>query len=183
MNKGLFYLPFMILCTATMLFATPAHAQIKDSYYFMADDGEQSQEEMEEEAEYVFQTCDNNTYQKNYFDCQCVAGAFLQQREKVGGVVPQEEILSNITRTNKAQCANTIEIAGEAYEDCQRYVSMFREYEKDNEEYCSCVGNTVAKRFSKAPYLRTTYIRKIRTDAIVECKNRDTKGNPLPGQK
>lgn len=178
MIKGLLPLLFLAL-----IFPLPAAAQVKDSYYFMADDGKQTPEEMEEEADYVFQSCNSNTYQKSYFNCECVAGAFLQAREKLGSVVPQEEILKTITRTSKAQCANTVEIAGEAYEDCQRYVKMFREYDKDNEEYCSCVGNTVATRFSETPYLRTTYIRKIRTDALVECNKRDANGKPLPGQR
>ena len=173
---------FLLLACLMALPFAPAYAQIRDSYYFMADDGKQSPEEMELEADYVFKTCANNTYQSRYFDCECVAGAFLQKREKYGAVAPQEELLQQIMRSKEAQCANPVTIAGDAYSECQNYVRVAREYRKDNEEFCSCVGNTVAKRFTKAPYLRTAYIRKLRTDALVLCARRDANGNPLPAQ-
>ena len=174
MKNVLFLLSFFIFAVAF-----PANAQIKDSYYFMTDDGKQSPEEMEEEALYVFETCDSNPYQKTYFDCKCIAGAFLKEREKLGSIAPQGEILYELFRGKNATCANTVQIAGEAYEDCQSYARTFREYEKDNEEYCECVAKTAAKKFAQRPYLRTTYIEKIHTDAMVNCTERDAEGNPL----
>lgn len=178
MDKRFFSSLIIMLCAAFLFSPSATHAQIKDSTYFMYDDGEQSPEEMAEEAEYVYGVCARNTYQSKYFNCECVAGAFLQAREKAGPVVPQDYIINEITRGENAQCANTVEIAGDAYSMCQSYARTFREYRKDNEEYCQCVGNTMARDFSKAPYLRTAYIRKLRTNALVACNNRDDQGNP-----
>lgn len=179
MNKTLFSFIFF-LALALIAAPGPAAAQIKDSYYYMGDDGKQSPQEMEEEAMYVYDTCTSNAYQKTYFDCQCLAGAFMQMREKLGGIAPQEEILQRLTRSDKAKCANTVVIAGQAYQECQAYAKISREYQKDNEEYCTCVGNEVARKFDGSPFLRTQYISDLHTDAMVACTSRNDKGNPLP---
>ncbi|MCB1529683.1 MAG: hypothetical protein H6853_03570 [Rhodospirillales bacterium] len=171
----------LFLLSFFMLFVPPAAgAEIKDSYYFMRDDGEQSPEEMEEEALYVFETCDTNVYQKNYFDCACIAGAFLKERERLGSIAPQEEIVHSLYRNGPPECTNTSVIAGEAYQNCLRSSAIFREFKKDNEEYCSCVGKTAAKKFAQMPYLRTDYIEQIHVDSMVLCNERDEDGNPLP---
>lgn len=180
MKRILFFFCAGLLAALSVIPTGRAYAQVKDSYYFMADDGKQTPEEMEEEADYVFEICDRNGYQRKYFNCECVAGAFLQAREKQGSIVPQDYIINEITRGKNAKCANTVEIAGDAYSMCLDFTRTFREYNKDNEEYCSCVGNTVAKNFSKAPYLRTKYIQKLRTNALMVCDKRDDQGNPIP---
>ena len=160
--------------------AGPASAQfMKDSYYFMADDGKQSPEEMEEEAMFVYQNCQSNPYQAEYYDCQCIAGAFLNEREKIGPLKPQDQIVYELFRGGPKDCANKTEIAGSSYTDCMAYAEAFREFEKDNEEYCSCVGKTVARDFSKNPYLRTTYIEDLRVDALVDCEERNEDGDPV----
>lgn len=171
---------YAALFIALMLITAPAQAQIKDSYYFMADDGVQSPEEVQEEAQYVFDTCDGNMYGKVYFDCSCIAGTFLQARDKYGSVAPQEEILNDIYYGKNARCANPVGIAGRSYEQCIESSKAMREYNKDNEEYCSCVGNRAAQRFSKHPVLSSNYINKIQAEALVACDNRDENGKPLP---
>lgn len=173
---------YIVLFLAAFLIAAPASAQIKDSYYFMADDGKQSPEEVMEEAQYVFDTCDTNVFQKVYFDCQCLAGTFLQARDKYGAIAPQQEIINDILYGSNARCANAVGIAGKAYESCMESAKYTREYDKDNEEYCSCVGNTTAKRFSERPRLTVGHIRRVQASALSDCHNRDDKGNPLRGQ-
>lgn len=171
---------YLALFLVALLSAAPAGAQIKDSYYFMADDGEQSPEEVMEEAQYVFDNCDSNVFQRVYFDCQCLAGTFLQAREKLGGIAPQEEIINNILYGSTASCGNPVGIAGKVYENCMESARFTREYNKDNEEFCSCVGNTAAKRFTRDPHLSAGYIRRVQSRALVDCENRDDQGNPLP---
>lgn len=173
---------FIALFALAFVLSFPAHAQIKDSYYYMRDDGVQSPEEMQMEAQTVYETCRSNIYKSRYFNCQCLAGAFLIQREKLGGIAPQEEIINELTIGKKASCANTVVIAGTVYRECMQSSRYFREFAKDNEEYCSCVGNTTARQFEKDPFLNTSYISDVQSQAMLRCHSRDERGNPLPGQ-
>ena len=179
MKYLLFLSVFLIACLGL---GSLAHAQIKDSYYFMADDGVQDEDEMQEEAMYVHDMCSSNIYKSAYYSCECVAGAFLQKREEMGGIMPQQEIVDRIYRGGLGECANTIQIAGDMYESCQSYAKLYREYEPDNEEFCTCAANTFALSFTKNPYLRTKYIENLKTDALVNCEERDSHGRPLKGQ-
>ena len=56
-----------LLLLGGLLWNAPfAHAQyeVKDSFYFMKDDNEFSDEEKDEEAQYVYQLCEGNIFQK-----------------------------------------------------------------------------------------------------------------------
>lgn len=166
---------------------TAAHATTDmphDSYYFMLDDGKMSPKEMDEEAVVVFDSCQSNLYQKKYFNCECIAGKFRQIREKDGPMRPQEDIVYALFHKEaSSECVNPADIAGTVYKDCQHYTKIFRERARDNEAYCSCVGRTVTKRFSKSPYLDLDYIAKLNENAMLDCQNRDEKENPLPREK
>lgn len=170
---------FTLLALSLTLTASFAYAQTKDSYYFMADDGVQTKEEMEEEAMYVHQSCDSNSYKKALYSCECVAGAFLQKREELGSIAPQAEIKEMIYRGNLGQCADPIKMAGETYTSCMEQSKILREYKKDNEEYCSCVANTFAMSFAKRPYLRTSYIEDLKVRALTGCEHRDINNRPI----
>lgn len=172
---------YAALFLAAFLFVPAAQAQVKDSYYFMRDDGVQSPEEVMEEAEYVFQACDTNVFQRDYFDCACIAGTFLQARDKYGSVAPQEEIISDILNGRNARCANPTGIAGKLYQNCMDTSAVTREYNKDNEEFCTCVGNTTARRFTARPALNSSYIARLESRALVDCQQRDDNNNPTRG--
>ena len=81
---------FLFALAALIISHSPAAAQVnernivKDSIYFMLDDGIQTPEEMEEEAKYVHGLCASHVNQRLFFDCECIAGAFLSEREKRG---------------------------------------------------------------------------------------------------
>ena len=153
-------------------FISPAHAiyEVKDTIYFMKDDNEFSPEEMEEEAVYVHGICSKNVLQSSYFDCKCIAGAYRQEREKVGPYKPQNHILNELFDENERGCANTEQIAGEAYSYCINYSESFRYREKNNEEYCKCVANKMALSFQKEPRLSMSYISKLRVNALSACE-------------
>lgn len=166
-------LALLILCFAA---APSAIAQTigeipRDSNYFMLDDGEQSPEEMALEAQYVHKLCDSNGYQATYFDCACLAGAFLQERERLGPMVLQKEILNSLTKSRNAKCANTANMAGNVYENCMEYANAIRELESDNEQLCTCAANKAASDFTKSPRLNVDYIRNIRRQAMRHCFN------------
>lgn len=143
----------------------------RDSGYFMLDDGEQSPEEMELEAQYVHGLCTSNGFQSTYFDCSCIAGAFLIEREKLGPMVLQQEILHELYKGDNAKCANTAVIAGQVYQNCKRYVEAMRELATDNEQLCTCAANKASNDFGRSPRLSVDYIRNVRQRAMQYCLN------------
>lgn len=171
----LFLIPALLICLSF-----PALAQdeendprvVKDSIYFTMDDGVMTLDEMKEETRYIHGKCMNHLYQNTYFDCACIAGAFLNEREKRGPMVLQETILTELYRTGgetTAKCGNAPVIAGAVYNDCMEYSRVFRRLENNNEQYCQCAGNRVARDFSEYPYLRTAYIERLRVNAMLTC--------------
>ncbi len=149
-----------------------AHAlyEPKDSIYFMLHDGEQSPEEMDEEAMYVYERCEANKMQRTYFKCECIAGAFRLEREKKGPFVPQSTIVNDLFNENERGCTNKAAIAGDAYEFCEEHVKTFSPRARGNKKYCECVGNKMAKDFAKEPKLRTYYIEDLTSDAMGFCR-------------
>lgn len=147
------------------------YSEPMNSFYFMKDDGEFSEEEKDKEALYIYGQCSNNAIQSIYFDCACIAGAFRAERDKED-LVPQSQIVSKLFNQADTPCANTIGIAGDAYKKCQSFTKTFRnrETEESNESYCTCVANSAAIRFSKKPDLNLRYIEKIKTNAMVSCR-------------
>lgn len=163
-------LPYIIIIFG--LFISPAHAlyEVKDTVYFMKDDNEFSSEEMDEEAVYVHGICSKNKIQSAYFDCNCIAGAYRQEREKVGPYKPQSHILNELFDKNERGCANAEQIAGDTYAYCTNYAKSFRYREKNNEKYCQCVANKMARSFQKKPKLSMSYISRLRVNALSACE-------------
>ncbi len=158
----------LALCIAT---TTQAHAlyEVKDNLYFMKDDNEFSEEEMDEEALYVHKICTQSAIQSTYFKCSCVAGAYRQGREKQGPYIPQSQLLNNIYTTKSKECANIETIAGDTYAYCTNFVKSFRYREKNNNQYCQCVANKTALAFKKDPRLSLNYIGDLRASAMTSC--------------
>ena len=141
----------------------------KDSIDYTIDDGKMSTEEMEEEAEYIYALCAQNSYQSLYFDCKCLSGAFLLERERLGPTALQSGIMENLTQSNNAKCANIEGFAGESYKSCMSYAKSYREFEKDNDELCTCAANRAANNFKQKPWLDSSYIRSTNTGALMYC--------------
>ena len=167
MIKNLSYLFLSLFLVLN--FSSPAVAEVqKDSFYFMKDDNEFSDEEKDEEALYVHGICQQNVFQRTYFDCACIAGAFRQERDKED-LVPQANLLNSLYSDKRQECINKVAIAGDAYEFCQHYARTYRSREKNNQQYCECVANKVARDFAKRPELRANYISALQTDALISC--------------
>ena len=169
MNKALFYCLFLL--TFTVLLASSAYAfdTMKDTYYFLRDDGEFSDEEKDEEAQYIHAQCTKNIMQSTYYNCECIAGAFRQTRDTDEKLRPQSAILNEIFEKPPEQCINTEVIAGKSYKFCNDYANTFRTRSTNNEDYCKCVANDVALRFKETPMLRSRHIENIRSDALYSC--------------
>lgn len=170
MKYILFILSFLII-------AFPAQAQengdltIQDSITYTIDDGIMTREEMEKEAYYIYRLCDKNVYQRIYYDCQCVSGEFLLQREKEGPMIQQYTLLDRVMLDGAGKCANTEQIAGDAFELCMSHVNTYRELSPDKEGYCTCVANRMARQFSQWPRLDMSYIEGVRMASMSYCDN------------
>ena len=176
-----------VLLAAFSAFGGPASAQEKKVEWkridlipktpvdYTLDDGVMSKDEMELEAQDMYKLCENNAYQRRYFKCECLAGAFLQQREKLGPMVEQYDIFKTITNSKEtdARCANTEEVAGRAFKACLSFTRNYArmEFNKDNEDYCTCAANKVARDYSKAPRLSGSYVEALRMNAMTLCKD------------
>jgi len=174
MNKLLFLLAFIL--TASLITGTAsqslAYYEIKNSFYFMKDDGVFSDDEKDEEAMYVYAQCQGNAMRATYFDCACIAGAFRQIRDEDEFIRPQETILQTLFDNDSRGCVNEERIAGQAYFNCSEYASTMRHRRTDNEEFCECVANDVSKKFSDDPRLRSRHIQKLQTNAYTSCNPR-----------
>lgn len=165
---ALILLTFGLILCATQTAQAQWMYDVQDSFYFMQDDGEFSDEEKDLEAQYVFRMCSQNTIQSTYFDCACLAGAFRQERDKPD-LVPQDTLVNNILTNESRGCANTAAIAGDTYEFCSAYAKIFRARKNDGPEYCKCVANRSANAFKKKPTFAKNNIEKIRTNALLSC--------------
>ncbi len=158
----------------------PVIYDAQDSYYFTKDDGEMSEEEMDLEAFYVYKDCNRNILKNIYYSCECIAGAFRQIREDEGPITPQTHITNEIYQDTNTPCTNTIGIAGANYQECLQMASVMRTREKNNNEYCSCVGNKVANDFTSLPKLKSYHIKDIKVNAMLHC---DEPNNLAPYEK
>ncbi len=145
-----------------------AGSEIKDSFYFMKDDGIFSDAEKDEEALFIFDECARDHFKNIYRDCECIAGAFRGERDDEK-LVPQHHILTKLYDDDNQQCVNTPAIAASNYDICIRFSSAIRRRENDHEEFCKCVANNVANNFKKRPLLNTRHIEKLRTKAFQSC--------------
>ena len=150
-----------------------AQYEMKDSYYFMEGDGIFSDEEKDEEAEFIKRQCDISVLEQKYYDCSCIAGAYrLKRNEKQ--LIPQSEILYNLYRDEETKCVDSAKIAGHVLEFCGKFTKYFRarEPQKRNTKYCECVANKVARDFKKKPRLSSRYIQYLKTSAMSSCDKR-----------
>jgi hypothetical protein len=130
---------------------------------------------MQMEAQDMYSLCEINAYQKRLFNCACLAGAFLQQREKLGPMVMQYEIYDTITNSPEvsSSCANAPEIAGQTYKSCLTFAENYgpTEFSPDTTDVCTCVANKVAREFKKLPRLSPQYVQILRADAMSACRD------------
>jgi len=164
MQKVLLFLLFILFVP----FQAYAYEPVKDSFYFMKDDGEFSDEEKDEEAMYIFNQCRDNAIQGAYFNCACVAGAYRQERDKPD-LIPQSQLHYSIFDDQNHNCADPVAAAGEAYEFCINFAQSFRREHTNNEQYCECVGRRFGLEFAKTGRLSTDYISDLRLESMEQC--------------
>lgn len=147
--------------------------KVRNSFYYMKDDGIFSDDEKDDEAMYIFQQCNTNFIQRIYFDCACVSGLFRQARDSED-LVPQGQIVSEIFNDDDTPCVNTVGIAGNSYNKCLSYSKSYRQYEtsESNQKYCQCVANDFAQKFAAKPSLNLRHIEKSQARSMVDCNKK-----------
>lgn len=123
-------------------------------------------EEVIEEAEQIEQRCTDSSTMSVYYDCECWAMRFLEQRLIRGPEVSQNSVMMDIG----TECPNTPAIAGYAYNTCiHQGISTFPSGQ-DPEEYCECVGNSYAKLYERSGQtLTSSLIVKMKTISALSC--------------
>ncbi len=116
-----------------------------------------------EEMELIFQECTQSDLLSTYYDCQCQAMRFLDERILAGPEVYYGHIRNNLRK----ECLNLPGIAGMSLGVCneQMQAQNFKNYDK----LCECFANTVARNFAKRPYLESRNIISLQRDAYVSC--------------
>jgi len=165
---------FFLILIVFIGFSNTAYAiyEVKDEIYYMTDDNKFSDEEKDQEATYIYARCQNNALEKIYYNCECVAGAFRTERDRREDFIPQDVVYNSLFTKDIApryNCANDVEIAGDAYQKCMTYSKVQRKRKGYHDEYCSCVANKMARNFKKEPQLRMSHISDLRVDAMLTC--------------
>ena len=155
----------IILLSTTTAFA---QYELKNSLYFMKDDGIFSPEEKDEEAEYVRLQCLKNSFESQYYNCSCIAGAFRIKRDDEK-LMPQDKILYELFNNSDSKCVDPVRIAGNIYKTCQNFATHFRERMAENEEYCECVAKKATKLFVQQPRLKSSFTNRIKLEAMNSC--------------
>lgn len=164
--------PFtLFLILACLLpFTAPRAEGIKESTDYLMDDGVMTQDEMEDEAQYIYRDCQANPMTNLYYNCACVGGAFLIQREKRGPMYPQGWIYQDILKNPKLKCVNEEAYAGDNYKTCMSVMGVAFELGLDNKEICTCAANRAARNFNNNPEPGIAYTGGILGNAIQYCQ-------------
>jgi hypothetical protein len=120
------------------------------------------------EADQFFKYCQAEPSYNKYFNCECMAAQFLDERIKVG---PQKS-RSGIVQAIGKGCADATNAAGSYYQMCLGSGSLL----PDNipaEEYCSCYANKFAQLYEQSGQKPSSKIFvQIQTAAHMQCRRR-----------
>ena len=159
----------------------PAEKTPKDSAVDMAaPEAEQSASDLSDipdeyiiEASQFGEYCRNDHTMPKYFDCRCMAVAYLDKRIERGPYVSASSIRNKITK----ECKDASGAAGDVYQHCLTDIENAPTH-LDPEEYCSCYGNTYAETFERFNGLVTA-----KTDVALKARAKTICSDPLTAQQ
>lgn len=110
--------------------------------------------------------CNDSRVMSMYFDCQCMASAFLDARIEAGPDADRSVIVQRVGQG----CADGSGIAGSMYESCKGDVLV--PVELDIEEYCTCYANTYARLYEGMnTNLNSKRHVRLMTQSKLTCRN------------
>lgn len=98
-------------------------------------------EEAIRDAEDFQNYCSGNATMKTTFDCECLAGEYLDARIEAGPDVARSSLILKIDHT----CPNIEEAAGEAYSECYAQSTLVPTSGKPLDDFCECYARSYAK--------------------------------------
>lgn len=118
------------------------------------------------EAAEVQKTCEKGFVKSQYFDCECRALKYLEERVKQGEFAEPSLIIMNI----QDECRDSTEAAGQEYLSCfKQYINLVPD-NKDPEEFCQCFANTYSDLIDRfKPNVRAKTMVQFRTRALLTC--------------
>lgn len=162
----------VFLSVLVLFFALPVFAQD------MADSNAQDivdeiPDEFLIEAENYAIECSRNSQMNLYYNCECMGGAYLDERIRRGPNVAASSI--RLALGSGTKCKDASGIAGQQYENC---FNMPVELPDDTspQEYCECYANEFAKEFESTggAFDSKQNVRLMRR-ARITCGNQDLK--------
>ncbi len=120
-----------------------------------------------EEANSFYDECAGNYFMGQYYNCECLSLAYLDERIDGGPTMEASRIKQNITN----ECRDAIGAAGPIYQKCLQRANRFN-YGTDPEIYCECVANTYVKTISRdAPSINSKSMVSYQSYAYNVCNN------------
>jgi len=120
-----------------------------------------------EEAMAFYDVCAGDNVQNEYYNCECLSLAYLDERKKQGRLGTASSIRSAIIN----ECRDAVGAAGSVYTNCLARANGF-EPGTDPEKYCECVANTYVETLNKTtPRVNSTTIVSYQTMAYAACSN------------
>lgn len=118
------------------------------------------------EAKIFERYCKTQANFRPYYNCECLAANFLNERIAQGPEATRSAIMLQIETT----CYDATESAGIQYETCMGNALLLPR-NVNPEEYCTCYANTFSKIFEgmKAK-ISPPSIMKVQTEAHTECR-------------
>lgn len=130
---------------------------------------EEIPDEYIDESLAFFDHCSGDHKLTKYYNCECLAAAYLDERIAKGPSVPA----SGIELAIGDKCRDTIGAAGPAYNDCLKKANRFPPG-TDPEVYCECVANTYVKLMDRAaPDINSRSMVHYQTQSYVACRDPD----------
>jgi hypothetical protein len=179
MNNSFFHCLFACLVLA---FAAPAFAadnqSLQDTLNTPTPEQQRQQqnapnpyedlpEEYIQEANQFFVTCDQTSTMYLYYDCKCLATAYLDKRIELGPNPPPSKISLSIENT----CIDATGAAGYVYDQCFSLGSMMPT-NRPIEEYCTCYANTYSKLFQEVQTAPSSQVfMQLQTQAHLMCQD------------
>lgn len=94
-----------------------------------------------DEAQAVYEECSTSRRTNKYYDCQCYAGRFLDERIKAGPIETKNTILLKL----EDSCKNLVEISGQQYSKCMSMPANFDLGDMPQKEFCECYARAYVK--------------------------------------
>ena len=118
------------------------------------------------EAEKFEKYCRQAPNLYTYYNCECMAANFLDERIKQGPEASRSGILQSI----EGECQDAIEAAALQYETCLGNALLLPK-DIDPETYCTCFGNKFAIIFQDNKVkVSPSNITRVQTQAHAECR-------------